>query len=294
MSGRVCILLPVLNEAQHVEPLCTRIGAAMATRPFTICFVDDGSTDGTVELVQARAAAASGQIALIRRRKTMRGSQRGSALLAALHWALSHEDVEYIIEMDGDLSHRPEELPKGLTIVESGQADVAIASKYGAGSAVINRPVSRRGVSRACNAAVRCLLDSAISDYSNGYRFYNRSAGLAIVGSRIRYGSPIYLSEAMAIWLNGGFRIAEFPSTYVGRNEGISKLRPLDFVKAAVAVVEIAWRYHTGRFGVLAAPGAPANASATSHEDPASAAPPSSGSRTRATDRRSVHSTRPT
>jgi dolichol-phosphate mannosyltransferase len=250
--GRICILLPVLNEAANVEALCARIAAALTSRTYTICFVDDGSSDGTVELLQRLARNGPDRIHLIRRRKMMRGSQRGSALMAALQWAVSRGDVTSIVEMDGDLSHRPEELPSGLQIVESDQADVAIASKYQPGSAVINRPAGRRAVSFWCNRAVRFLLDRRISDYSNGYRFYSRRAGLAIAGSQIRYGSPIYLSEVMAIWLHDGFRIAEFESTYVGRNEGLSKLRPLDLAKAAIGICEIAWRFHTGRFGVLA------------------------------------------
>jgi dolichol-phosphate mannosyltransferase len=251
-GGRVCILLPVLNEAANVEALCARIATTLTNRTYTICFVDDGSSDGTVDLIQRLTRNAPDRIHLIRRRKMMRGSQRGSALMTALQWAVSRAGVSAIVEMDGDLSHRPEELPSGLHIVESGQADVAIASKYQPGSAVINRPAGRRAVSFTCNRAVRFLLDRHISDYSNGYRFYSRRAALAIAGSQIRYGSPIYLSEVMAIWLHDGFRIAEFESTYVGRNEGLSKLRPLDLVKAAIGICEIAWRYHTGRFGVLA------------------------------------------
>lgn len=249
--GRVCILLPVLNEAANVEALCARIAATLTNRAYTICFVDDGSRDGTVEMIQRLSRNGPDRIHLIRRRKMMRGSQRGSALMAALQWAVSRSDITSIVEMDGDLSHRPEELPLGLKIIESNQADVAIASKYQPGSAVINRPAGRRAVSFACNRAVRFLLDRRISDYSNGFRFYSRRAGLAIAGSQIRYGSPIYLSEVMAIWLHDGFRIAEFDSTYVGRHEGLSKLRPLDLLKAAIGICEITWRYRTGRFGVL-------------------------------------------
>jgi dolichol-phosphate mannosyltransferase len=251
--GRVCILLPVLNEAANIEALCSRIAAALSHRIYTIYFVDDGSSDGTVELIRQISCSAPGRIELLRRRKMMRGSQRGSALMLALQWALSRSDTSWIVEMDGDLSHRPEELARGLQLVESGNADVAVASKYRRGSSVINRPAGRRAVSFVCNRAVRLLLEARISDYSNGFRFYTRRAGLAIAGSQIRYGSPIFLSEAMAIWLHDGFRIAEFESTYVGRNEGLSKLRPLDLVKAAIGICEIAWRYHTGRFGVLAA-----------------------------------------
>jgi hypothetical protein len=95
-----------------------------------------------------------------------------------------------------------------------------------------------------CNACVRTLLSRRITDYSNGYRLYTRAAGDVIDASVIRYGSPIYLSEVLAIWLARGLRVSEFPTTYVGRHEGLSKLRILDLVKAGIAIFEISLRYH--------------------------------------------------
>jgi dolichol-phosphate mannosyltransferase len=250
-GGRTCILLPVLNEAAHIDALWRGIRNAMGPRESVVCFVDDGSTDGTAEYLRSLARVDPARVHLIARRKMMRGSQRGSALYAALQWALSDSEVGYVVEMDGDLSHRPEELPIGLDLVASGVCDVAIASKYRPGSAVTNRPAARRAVSFVGNQIVRWLLTRRVTDYSNGFRFYNRRAALAIATSQIRYGSPIYLSEVVAIWLHDGFRIVEFDSTYVGRNEGLSKMRPLDLIKAVIAVCEIAWRYHTGRFARL-------------------------------------------
>jgi len=244
----------VLNEASNIDALWTGIAAALDDFEFIICFVDDGSTDGTIEYLQSLAQTEPKRVHLMRRRKMMRGSQRGSALFAALQWALSNPDVHFLVEMDGDLSHRPEELQRGLGLIVSGTCDVAIASKYLPGSQVTHRPLARRAVSLICNQAVRLLLSDEISDYSNGFRFYTRGAGLAIASSQIRYGSPIYLSEVMAIWLHDHFRIAEFDSIYVGRNEGLSKLRPLDLVKAAIGVCEISWRRRTGRFGRIQLP----------------------------------------
>jgi hypothetical protein len=146
--------------------------------------------------------------------------------------------------MDGDLSHRPEELPTGTGILWSGKADVAIASKYWEGSRVINRPVGRLLVSHISSIAVGLLINRSLRDYSNGYRFYTRAAAELAAGHSYRYGSPIYLSEILALWKYHDLRIVEFTTTYVGRNEGISKLRIADLIKAAIGVFEIAYRYH--------------------------------------------------
>ena len=146
--------------------------------------------------------------------------------------------------MDGDLSHRPKELAPALSFISSSGADVVVASKFVKDSHVLNRPLGRRLVSRLCSMAVHVFLSRKVLDYSNGYRFYTRNAAETIRATRIRYTSPIYLSEVLAIWVRAGLRVVEIPTTYVGRGEGLSKLRLTDLVKAAIAVVEISLRYH--------------------------------------------------
>jgi dolichol-phosphate mannosyltransferase len=243
----VCILLPVLNEVTNIGPLLDRIMTTLDGCDYLICIVDDGSQDGTAEYIRDAIRVAGPRLHLIERKKTMRGSQRGSALFAAMMWALNHTDCRILVEMDGDLSHRPEELPKGLALVVGG-ADVAIASKYLSRSLVTNRPLGRRLLSNVCNFAVRMLISNRISDYSNGYRFYSRDAARRIAATKVVYASPIYLTEVMAIWMSHGLCIREFSSHYVGRNEGLSKMRFIDLFKAAIAIFEVAYRLHVRGF----------------------------------------------
>lgn len=250
MSGAkgVCILLPVLNEINNIGPLLDRIKAALRERDYVICIVDDGSWDGTAEYIRGAIQGGGHRLHLIERTKTMRGSQRGSALFEGMIWALNHTNCRNMVEMDGDLSHRPEELVTGLTLLDAGVADVVIASKYLPGSQISNRPIGRRLVSRICNLAVRMLISNRIRDYSNGYRFYTREAAELIAETRIVYASPIYLTEVMAVWISHGLRVREFPSHYVGRNEGLSKLRFIDLIKASIAIFEVAQRLHVRGF----------------------------------------------
>jgi dolichol-phosphate mannosyltransferase len=239
IRAKHCILLPVLNEVSNIDSLLAGIGNAMRDQEYMICLVDDGSRDGTVKLINAAMQKPDHRLHLIQRKKAVRGSQRGSALFVAMMWALQETDCRFMVEMDGDLSHRPEELGRGLALLEAGRADVVIASKYLPGSLVTNRPVGRLLVSRICNLSVRVLISNRISDYSNGYRFYTRRAAELVADTHIHYASPIYLTEVMAIWISHGLRVAEFPTHYVGRNEGLSKLRIIDLIKAGLAVFEI-------------------------------------------------------
>ena len=244
----VFVLLPVLNEISNIDPLLAKIEAQLAGVPFTIGVLDDGSTDGTLEYLQERLKRSSDHLHLISRQKTLRASQRGSALRALMLWGLEHTSHGIFVEMDGDLSHRSEELAEGIRLITEGRCDVAIASKYVEGSAVVNRPWARRMVSKVCSYAVRLLISRKVRDYSNGFRFYTRAAAQLAADHAYRYGSPIYLSEILALWMRAGLTIAEIKTVYVGRNEGVSKLRIADLVKAAIAVFEISARYHVFGF----------------------------------------------
>jgi dolichol-phosphate mannosyltransferase len=247
----VFVLLPVLNEIANIGPLLDGIEAALSGRPYTIGILDDGSTDGTIEYVRGRMKRQGGPLHLICRKKRLRASQRGGALRTLMIWGIENTAHEIFVEMDGDLSHRPEELPAGIDLISKGGCDIAIASKYIDGSAVTNRPQGRLLVSKVCSYAVRTLLSRRIRDYSNGYRFYTRQAAELAASHSYRYGSPIYLSEILALWMYCGLRVSEFPTIYVGRNEGVSKLRIPDLVKASIAIFEIAARYHLLGFSRL-------------------------------------------
>jgi dolichol-phosphate mannosyltransferase len=238
-----------LNEIANIGELLKRISEELQDVPHTVGIVDDGSTDGTVEYLRERRKASGQRLHLICRKKTLRTSQRGAALRTLMLWGIENTDHQVFVEIDGDLSHRPEELHQGIHLVSGGGFDVAIASKYLAGSQVLNRPAGRRLVSRLCSFAVATLLSRRIRDYSNGFRFYTREAARLAAGHTYRYGSPIYLSEILALWMHYGLRIVEFPSIYVGRNEGVSKLRVGDLIKAAIAIFEISARYHLLGFG---------------------------------------------
>ncbi len=244
----ICILLPVLNECANIAELLDRIDEVLRSIPHTVCIVDDGSKDGTVAYLEARLARPGSNLHLIQRVKNARGSVRGSALHQSLLWGLANTSHFAFVEMDGDLSHRPEELLEGAGRIMRGECDVAIASKYVPGSQVTNRPWGRLMVSRVCSFAVGAVISPRIHDYSNGYRFYSRTTGETIAGHEIRYASPIYLTEVLALWLRQGLRIAEFRTTYVGRNEGVSKLRFIDLFKAVLAIFEISFRYHITGF----------------------------------------------
>jgi dolichol-phosphate mannosyltransferase len=247
----VWIVLPTLNEANNIVPMLEALQLAVVGTPHWICIVDDESHDGTQERIEGfRRAHPELNVEVIHRKKTRIGSQRGIAVWTGLQRGFLESHADAFVEMDADLSHRPEELATGLDMIKGGAFNVVIASKYVTGSRVVNRPWGRRALSAVANAIVRRLITTEVRDYSNGYRFYDRKSVEFIARHRLRYGSPIYLTEILALLLGRGMRVGEFASTYVGRGEGLSKLRIIDLLKACIAALDIAIGFHSGRYTV--------------------------------------------
>ncbi|MFN8287045.1 MAG: glycosyltransferase [Chitinophagales bacterium] len=241
LKPKVAVLLPVLNEIAVIEDLVAQLVAELTPYNFDVYFIDDGSTDGTLEFLQSRTIT-DPRLKLIARHKTGKGCKRGKALYDALHLALEN-GYAYFVEMDGDLSHNAKDLSKGLELLQKGY-DVVIASKYLPESAIVKRSVFRNIISYFNSAIFRLFLKRSIKDYSNGYRFYNRTAAEKITACKIENEGPLYLGEVLALWIKNGLRIAEFPSVYNARGAGASKVIVKDVVTSFFGSVKIIVRYH--------------------------------------------------
>lgn len=251
-DSAVWIVVPTLNEAKNIAPLLNSIEHEMRGVHCVVCVVDDGSRDGTVSRARAfeKAIPKSNptfRVYVLERKKGHRGSQRGGAVLTGLKYGLDHSPCNIFVEMDADLAHRPEELKLGISAIEERGYNVVIASKYLPGSRVLNRPLKRRILSFLFNWLMRRFITSKIGDFSNGFRFYDSTSARLLCETRIRYTSPIYLGDALTTLLASELRVTEFPSIYVERKEGSSKLSLIDILKAGVALPEITLRYHLAK-----------------------------------------------
>jgi dolichol-phosphate mannosyltransferase len=236
------ISIPVLNERENLERLIPQIESVLAGVGYTLCIVDDGSTDGTREFLEGLMRR-DARIHLIKRVKERPGCQRGAASRAALEWLVDHTTHSVLVEMDADGAQPASELMPGALQVCERDYDIAIASKYVPGSLVVGRPRTRAVISKAYSLAGRLLFGRAIRDYSNSYRFYHRSAAELLLRFPARYASPVYLLEILAIWLANDCRVVEVPTHYVERAEGRSKVLVIDIVKGMFGMLDIAWRF---------------------------------------------------
>lgn len=241
------LCVPVLNERDSLGALLHDIAAVLAGGRYTVCIVDDGSIDGTVEFVEEHARR-DRRITLLTRTKPGPGCRRGGASRAGMDWLLAHTSHALFADVDADGANRPEELPLGAALAWSTPADVVIASKYVSGATVTGRPLARRAGSRVYNAMLRVLLDRRIHDYSNSFRVYRRDAAALLQRFDPIYDTPVYLLEMIAIWLSHGLRIVEMPTHYVERRSGASKVVPADFLRGAAGAIRVGLEYRKGRF----------------------------------------------
>ena len=241
------ICIPVLNEHAVLGALLDDLRASLSPGRYTLCIVDDGSVDGTRELVRARAAQ-DPRIFLLERRKTRPGCRRGGASRAGLEWLLANTDHAFFCDLDADGANQPSEISSLLAHARREAADVVIASKYVAGAVVTGRSLLRRFASRGYSGGLRILLGRHVHDFSNSFRVYRRDAAAKVVQANLAYDTPTYLIEMLAVWLSHGLRVVEVPTQYHERRTGASKVIPSDLLRGAVGAVHVGVRYRLGAY----------------------------------------------
>jgi dolichol-phosphate mannosyltransferase len=244
--GRVLVVIPTYNEAANLEPVLTRLRAAVPEADALV--VDDGSPDGTGAIADRLAAADGGVHVLHRSEK----AGLGIAYIAGFRWALS-AGYDAVVEMDADGSHAPEELPRLLAALRD--ADLVIGSRWVPGGEVRNWPMSRLLLSRGASLYTRVLLRYPVRDATAGYRVYRRAVlehlELDEVASQ---GYCFQIDLGWKTWRTG-FRVVEVPITFTEREVGQSKMSRAIVTEALwrVAVWGLTSRSRSARTSALAA-----------------------------------------
>jgi dolichol-phosphate mannosyltransferase len=229
---RVAVVVPTYNEADNIGVLCERVRAALPDAEIVV--VDDGSPDGTADLVRGLADRLGHVVVLERPAK----SGLGAAYRAGFADAIGR-GAEVCVQIDADLSHDPAVLPALIANVEHG-ADLAIGSRYVPGGITLDWPWHRRSLSRWGNRYVAGMLGLAVNDATAGLRAYSVAAlermGYASVGAE-GYGFQVEMTHRL---VRAGGRIVEFPITFRERTAGESKLSG-SIVREAVVLVVRLW-----------------------------------------------------
>ena len=212
------ICIPTYNEAENIRGVIERT-LATGIPGLSILVIDDGSPDGTANIVEAMAQELSNaRIHLLRRNSK---SGLGPAYLAAFAWALAHS-FDYVVEMDADGSHQPEEL--GRLLEASRDADLVLGTRWMTGGKVENWPFYRRAISRIGTWYAEIALKVPYKDLTGGYRVLSKNL-LETLDLRsiqtLGYGFQIEIAMRA---FDAGLKVAEVPITFIERTQGRSKM----------------------------------------------------------------------
>ncbi len=225
------IIIPTYNASHEIIDLLDRI---KKTVPKAIIFVvDDNSPDGTANLIIERYSKAK-NIKVIQRKGK---NGRGSAVLAGFKEALENKSLQYFIEMDADLCHDPKYIPKLITVGQ--KKDIVIASKYHPKSTIKGLTIKRLVMSKIMNKAARIILHVPITDYTNGYRCYNRRVIEYLIGQEFSSRGFVVLSEIVYICYKKGFSFSEIPFNFIQVSTGRTNLNLKEINEAIHTLIKL-------------------------------------------------------
>jgi dolichol-phosphate mannosyltransferase len=210
---RATVCLPTYDERENLE----RMVRTLHELGVSVLVIDDSSPDGTGQLADRLAEELDGVEVLHRARK----EGLGPAYLAGFERALA-DGAELILEMDCDFSHDPADVRR--LIEATGDADLALGSRYVDGGSVGNWGLVRRAVSSGGSLYARILLGVAVRDLTGGFKCYRRAVLEAIDLDAISSKGYAFQIETTYRALRAGFRVVEVPIRFVDREEGGSKM----------------------------------------------------------------------
>lgn len=212
------VIIPTYNEKENVEKMIEAVLGL--NQAFDVLIVDDGSPDGTADLVKAQMEKYGSRIFLLERA----GKQGlGTAYIAGFKWALER-DFDYIFEMDCDFSHTPKDLIRLKKSCAENGAGVAVGSRYVQGGGVVNWPLKRRVMSRGASLYVNLILWLGVRDSTAGFVGYRREVLEAIDLDSVEFIGYAFQIEMKLRAKRRGFKIEEIPISFSDRELGTSKM----------------------------------------------------------------------
>ena len=228
------VIIPTYNEKENIEAIIAAVIDLNAN--FHILIIDDGSPDGTANIVRALFHKYPGQL-FIEERKGKLGL--GTAYIHGFKWCLA-SGYQYIFEMDADFSHNPKDLIRLHQACANG-AGVAVGSRYVKGGALENWPKDRIALSKGASFYTRMITFMPVMDPTAGFVCYKREVLEAINLNNIQFiGYAFQIEMKFTAW-KLGFKIAEVPITFIDRKLGNSKMHKGIIKEGILGVLQLRW-----------------------------------------------------
>jgi len=227
------VIIPTYNEKENIESIISAVFSL--PQSFDILVIDDGSPDGTADIVKNLQKTNSERLFLVQRTGKL---GLGTAYIAGFKWALER-DYQYIIEMDADFSHPPKDL-LNLYAACSADADVVIGSRYVNNLvSVVNWPLGRILMSYFASKYVQIITGLKVKDTTAGFVCYRRKVLETFDLDAIKFKGYAFQIEMKFTAYKYGFRIKEVPIIFLNRELGVSKMSGGIFSEALFGVISL-------------------------------------------------------
>lgn len=226
------VIIPTFNEIENIENIIRKVFSLAVS--FHVLVVDDGSPDGTADVVKRLMQEYEGKLFLEERKGKL---GLGTAYIHGFKWSLAR-DYTYIFEMDADFSHNPEDLIRLLQAALDG-ADMTIGSRYIKGVNVVNWPMSRVLMSYFASVYVRLITRINIQDATAGFVCFHRKVLETIKLDEIKFVGYAFQIEMKFKSIKYGFRVVEVPIIFTDRTLGESKMSTRIFREAFFGVIQL-------------------------------------------------------
>lgn len=235
------VIIPTYNEKENIEAIINAVFDL--SHSFDVLIIDDGSPDGTGDIVKHLQNEYPDRLHLIERAGKM---GLGTAYVAGFKWALAHA-YNYIFEMDADFSHNPADLPRLYDACAHQGADMAVGSRYSTGVNVVNWPMGRVLMSYYASKYVRIITGMKVCDATAGFVCYRRQMLDQIDLDNIRFKGYAFQVEMKYTAHTLGFNIKEVSIIFVNRVLGASKMSSGIFTEGILGVLELRMRKLFGK-----------------------------------------------
>jgi dolichol-phosphate mannosyltransferase len=215
LMNQTLVVVPTYNERDNLPPLAQRLLALPVAVDLLV--VDDNSPDGTGKMADELAAKYPSIHVLHRNEK----NGLGRAYIAGFKWALER-GYEFVFELDGDLSHNPDDVPIFLEAAKA--ADLVLGSRYLNGIRIINWPLSRLMLSQSAAKYVQIITGMPFTDPTGGYKCFRRRALQSLDLDAVHSNGYSFQIELTHKLWRQGLRVVEVPIIFTDRFQGHSKM----------------------------------------------------------------------
>ncbi|CAN5447271.1 polyprenol monophosphomannose synthase [soil metagenome] len=228
------VIIPTYNELENIQAIIAAVFAQ--PKDFHLLIVDDGSPDGTAQIVKKLQATYNKEHTILHLIERSGKQGLGTAYIAGFRFGLE-KGYDYMLEMDADFSHDPKDLNRLYIVCAEGGVDLSIGSRYVTGVNVVNWPMSRVLLSYFASVFVRMVTGMKIQDTTAGFVCYKRKVLETIPLNKVKLiGYGFQIAMKFNTW-KYGFIIKEVPIIFTDRTLGQSKMSSGIFKEAFFGVI---------------------------------------------------------